>query len=348
VAAVDRRAAPDDACWDTGMASAVLAEGSGWHPAATPVWPRLPSDEWAATLATLHRWAQVVGKIRMCHTPWINHSWSVPLYVDARGLGTSLIPHVPNAYEIDFDFVDHTLRIRSSDGRRSHVALESKTTATFYAEVLAALAGLGIEADIHPVPSEIPDAVPFDADTENATYVPAHAHALWQALVQAHRVFLAFRAEFRGKVSPVHFFWGSFDLAVTRFSGRQAPPHPGGMPNFPDEVAREAYSHEVTSLGFWPGNADSPDPIFYAYAYPTPDGFAEASVEPDAATWLPDLGEFVLPYEAVRTSADPDGALLSFAESTHAAAADLADWDHTVLRNETNRLGAWWHTRRGG
>lgn len=323
-----------------------LAEGSGWHPAATPVWPELPAGEWAATLATLHRWAQVVGKVRMCHTPWVNHSWSVPLYVDARGLGTSLIPHVPNAYEIGFDFVDHRLDIRSTDGRRGSVALESKATADFYAEVLQTLAMLGIDVDIHPVPSEIPDAVPFDADRVNATYEPAHAQALWQALVQAQRVFLAFRAEFVGKVSPVHFFWGSFDLAVTRFSGREAPPHPGGLPNFPNDVAREAYSHEVTSLGFWPGSAESPDPIFYSYAYPTPDGFADASVEPEGAAWLPDLGEFVLPYDVVRRSPDPDGALLSFAESTHSAAADLADWNHAVLRNESNRLGSWWHARR--
>ena len=328
------------------MVSGILPEQCGWHPEAAPVWPGLPSEEWTATLATLHRWTQIVGKIRMCHTPWINHSWGVPLYVDARGLTTSLIPHVPNAYDMGFDFVDHKLLVRSSDGRSSRVALESKTTAVFFAEVLAALTALGIEADIHPVPSEIPDAVPFPDDTEHATYVPAHAHALWQALVQAHRVFLAFRAEFRGKVSPVHFFWGSFDLAVTRFSGREAPPHPGGMPNFPDDVAREAYSHEVTSLGFWPGSADSPDPIFYAYAYPSPDGLAQARVEPEAAMWLPDLGEFVLPYEAVRTADDPDGAVLAFAESTHAAAADLADWDDSGLRNEANRLGGWWHARR--
>jgi hypothetical protein len=328
------------------MASTFLAADSGWCPAATPVWPELPSREWAATLATLHRWTQVVGKVRMAHTPWINHSWSVPLYVDARGLTTSLIPHVPHAYDISFDFVDHHLAIRCDDGRSSRVALESKTTAAFYAEVLAALAGLGITPHIQPMPAEIPDAVPLDTDTEHATYVPEHAHALWQALLQAHRVFLAFRAEYQGKVSPVHFFWGSFDLAVTRFSGREAPPHPGGMPNFPDEVAREAYSHEVTSLGFWPGNADSPDPIFYAYAYPTPTGYDQATVEPAAASWLDALGEFVLPYEAMRTSADPDADLLAFAESTHAAAADLADWDHADLRNGANRLGAWWHRRR--
>lgn len=220
-------------------------------PRRYPDLAELPSGEWAATLATLHRWTQIVGKVRMAHTPWINHSWSVPLYVEARGLGTSLIPHVPDAYDMSFDFIDHHLTIRCDDGRISRIRLESKTTATFYSEVVAALAEMGIEPYIYPVPSEIADAVPLDADTDNCTYEPAHAQALFKALVQAHRVFLAFRAEFRGKVSPVHFFWGSFDLAVTRFSGREAPPHPGGMPNFADEVAREAYSHEVTSLGFW-------------------------------------------------------------------------------------------------
>jgi hypothetical protein len=317
---------------------------AGWRSQEIPVWPELPTTRWAATLATLHRWTQVVGKIRMAQSPWINHSWGVPLYVDARGLSTSLIPHVPYAYDIAFNFVDHRLDIRSSDGRQATVALESKTTAVFYAQVLEALAGLGIDVTIHTVPSEIAEAIPFDEDTDNATYEPAHAHALWQALLQAHRVFVAFRAEFTGKVSPVHFFWGSFDLAVTRFSGRQAPPHPGGMPNFPDDVAREAYSHELTSLGFWPGNAEAPDPIFYAYAYPTPDGYAEASVVPAEAGWLADLGEFVLPYEAVRTSQDPDAAVLAFAESTHAAAAQLGGWDEDLV-NAQNRFGAWWHSR---
>ncbi len=328
------------------MVSTELADSAGWHPTAVPLWPRLPWGHWAPTLATLHRWTQVVGKVRMAHTPWINHSWSVPLYVDARGLGTSLVPHVPNAYDVGFDFVDHVLNIRSSDGRAIRIRLESKTTATFYAEVLAALAQLGIEPAVDPMPCEIPGAVPLDTDTDNATYVPAHAHALWQAMVNAHRVFLAFRAEFRGKVSPVHFFWGSFDLAVTRFSGREAPPHPGGIPNLPDDVAREAYSHEVTSLGFWPGNPDNPEPIFYAYAYPTPEGYAQAQVAPPGAGWLPALGEFALPYDAVRDAPDPDAALLAFAESTHAAAADLAGWDDAVLRNDANRLGSWWHTRR--
>lgn len=327
------------------MAPLEFADNAGWHPTAAPAWPRLPWRQWAPTLATLHRWTQVIGKVRMAHTPWINHSWSVPLYVDARGLGTSLIPHVPHAYDIGFDFVDHVLDIRSTDGRAGRIRLESKTTADFYAEVLDELARLGIAPVIDPRPCEIPGAVPLDADTENATYVPEQAHALWQAMVQAQRVFLAFRAEFRGKVSPVHFFWGSFDLAVTRFSGREAPPHRGGVPNLADDVAREAYSHEVTSLGFWPGNLEYPEPIFYSYAYPTPEGYAQAQVAPTSAAWLPSLGEFALPYDAVCDAPDPDAALLAFAESTHAAAADLAGWDDADLLNEVNRLGAWWHNR---
>jgi hypothetical protein len=309
-------------------------------------WPSLPWRQWAPTLATLHRWTQVVGKVRMVHTPWINHSWSVPLYVDARGLSTSLIPHVPHAYDMCFDFIEHALTIRSTDASARAIRLESKTTAAFYAEVLAALAQLGVEPAIDPMPCEIPGAVPLDTDTDNATYVPEHARALWEALLHATRVFLTFRAEFIGKVSPVHFFWGSFDLAVTRFSGREAPPHAGGIPHLPDDVAREAYSHEVTSLGFWPGNSENPEPIFYAYAYPTPEGYPQAQVAPPAAGWLPSLGEFGLPYEAVRSADDPDAALLAFAESTHAAAAQLAGWDDTALRNAANRRGAWWHRRR--
>jgi hypothetical protein len=329
-----------------GRMSAPTLYPAGWHPPATAAWPALPTSDWQPTLTTLHRWTQIVGKIRMGHTPWLNHAWSVPLYVDARGLTTSLVPHVPQAYDVSFDFVEHRLVVRCSDGARRELALEHKSVAQFHDEVLAAMAGLGIGVDIHPVPSEIADAVPFGSDTDNCTYEPEHAHAFWQALVQTHRVLLAFRAEFRGKVSPVHFFWGSFDLAVTRFSGREAPEHPAGIPNFPDDVAREAYSHEVTSVGFWPGDASSPEPIFYAYAYPTPPGFAQAVVQPEQAFWLDSLGEFALPYEAVRTAADPDGALLAFAESTHAAAADLAGWDRAALENDVNRHGAWWHRRR--
>ena len=314
----------------------------------TQLWPALPTAQWGPTLATLHRWTQIVGKIRMVHTPWINHSWSVPLYVNARGLGTSLIPHVPQAYEMGFDFIDDVLRVSTTDGRQALVVLEHKTVAQFYGEVIDALAGLDIDVSIHPVPSEIPDAVPFDADTEHATYEPEHARALWQAMVQAQRVFLRSRAGFLGKVSPVHFFWGSFDLCVTRFSGREAPPHPGGMPNFPDDVAREAYSREVSSLGFWPGSAESPDPIFYAYAYPQPVGYADAAVQPEEASWLADLGEFVLPYEAVRTAADPDAALLAFADSTQHAAAVLADWDAAARDDPAYRHGAWWSARGRG
>jgi len=309
-------------------------------------WPSLDFADWRETCATLHLWSQVVGKVRLLQSPWVNHSWHVPLYVTPRGLGTSMIPHGVRAFAIGFDFIDHRLVVETSDGGVRSLPLRPQSVADFYAAVMAALAELGVPVRIHTTPNEIPDAIPFEQDRVHAAYDPAAATRFWRALVQVARVFTVFRARFIGKCSPVHFFWGSFDLAVTRFSGREAPPHPGGMPNLPDEVAREAYSHEVTSVGFWPGNADNPDPIFYSYAYPTPDGFAEARVEPGSAAWLPDLGEFVLPYEAVRTSADPDGTLLAFAESTHAAAAELADWDHAVLRDETNRLGAWWHTRR--
>ncbi len=328
------------------MASGILPEQRGWHPAAAPVWPRLPSDEWAATVATLHRWTQIVGKVRMCHTPWTNHSWSVPLYVDARGLSTSLIPYVPHAYEMGFDFVDHELLIRSSDGRSGRVALESKTTAAFYAEVLAALTALGIDADIHPVPSEIPDAVPFPADTEHATYVPEHAQALWRALVQAHRVFLTFRAEFRGKVSPVHFFWGSFDLAVTRFSGREAPPHPGGMPNFPDDVAREAYSHEVTSLGFWPGTPTTPT----RSSTPTPTHRRTASPRPRCSPTppcgCPTSASSSCPTRPCAPRRTPTAPCWPSPNRPTLRPRPCADWDDAVLCDPANRLGAWWHGRR--
>jgi hypothetical protein len=307
-------------------------------------WPELPVDDWRPTLTTLHLWTQIVGKVRMVNSPWLNHSWSVPLYVNSRGLGTSLVPHGSEGFEIDLDLVDHRLTITTTTGRRAEMALAPMSVADFYGQVMAALADLGVPVQIHPVPNEIPDAIPFPDDTVHDTYVPAHAHALWRALVQAHRVFGEFRAGFRGKASPVHFFWGSFDLAVTRFSGRSAPEHPGGVPNFPDDVARKAYSHEVTSCGFWPGSDEAPTPIFYAYAYPTPDGFRSASVSPAAAFWLDDLGEFALPYEAVRTAADPDLTLLGFLESTHRAAADLADWDD-ALECDLPHGPDWWRNR---
>jgi hypothetical protein len=297
-------------------------------------WPELPYTQWADTIETLHMWSQIVGKIRMGLSPWVNHSWSVPLYVTSRGLTTSPIPYGGRTFEIDFDFVDHRLPIRVSDGQTKSLALEPKSVAQFYHELLSTLSELGIDVSIHPVPNEITEPIPFPQDETHGAYNPEHARSLWGALVQSDRVMKAFRARFTGKVSPVHFFWGSFDLAATRFSGREAPPHPGGIPFLPDEITREAYSHEVTSCGFWPGNREAPDPIFYAYAYPTPEGFSESSVRPEAAFWLADLGEFALPYEAVRTADSPDEAVDAFFESTHAAAADLAGWDRERLEWE--------------
>ena len=300
----------------------------------TVVWPELPHTKWADTLETLHMWSQIVGKIRMELSPWVNHSWSVPFYVTPRGLTTSSIPYRGGAFQIDFDLVGHALPIVTSDGQVQTVALRHKTVAEFHAEVLAVLGGMGIRVSINPIPNELPDPIPFPEDETHGTYEPDHVAALHGALVQTARVMSEFRARFIGKVSPVHFFWGSFDLAVTRFSGRAAPPHPGGMPNLPDVVAREAYSHEVSSCGFWLGNREAPDPIFYGYAYPTPDGFSEAAVQPKDAFWLADLGEFALPYEAVRGSDAPDENLIAFCQSTYDAAADLADWDREKLEWE--------------
>lgn len=320
---------------------------SRWRPpgALASDWPALPAEEWGETLAALHLWTQVVGKVRMVCGPWLNHSWGVTLYVTSRGLGTSLVPYGAQSFEIDFDFVDSRLRARSTSGRAAEFELTPMSVASFHARTLDAMASLGMPVEINPMPNEIPDAVAFPEDTRERRYDPDHARALWGALVQAQRVLTRFRAGYLGKASPVHLFWGAFDLAVTRFSGRLAPEHPGGMPNFPDDVAREAYSHEVTSCGFWPGNASAPTPIFYAYAYPTPEGFADARVEPDAAFWLSELGEFALPYEAVRLSATPDATLLDFLESTHAAAASLAGWDRPQLECAAPAGPDWWYHR---
>ena len=304
------------------------------QPSGRTDWPALPHSEWADTLETLHMWTQIVGKIRMELSPWTNHSWSVPLYVTSRGLTTSPIPIGGRSFEIDFDFIEHRLPIRASDGQTRCLALESKSVAQFYHEVLDTLSEMGIDVSIHPVPNELPEPIPFPDDEVHGSYNPDQVQRLLGALIQSDRVMKAFRARFTGKVSPVHFFWGSFDLAVTRFSGREAPPHPGGIPHLPDEITREAYSHEVSSAGFWPGNREAPDPIFYAYAYPTPDGFAESPVSPEAAFWLTDLGEFALPYDAVRTADSPADMLVTFLESTYAAAADLANWDRVTLEWE--------------
>lgn len=320
---------------------------STWRPVRPQrsAWPELPVDQWTATLEALHLFLQVVGKIRLVCHPWINHSWGVTLYVTARGLGTGLVPYGDAGFQIDVDLVDSRVHVATTAGTTRDLPLEPMSVARFYDELLAAMGSVGMPVVIHPVPSEMADAVPFPDDTAPRDYDPAFAHTLWRALVQIHRVFTEYRAGYVGKCSPVHLFWGAFDLAVTRFSGRTAPPHPGGMPNFPDEVAREAYSHEVTSLGFWPGNRQSPTPIFYAYAYPTPDGFAQHEVEPHAAFWLDELGEFALPYEVVRTAEQPEAMLLAFAESTHAAAADLAGWDRTALEADDPHPASWWHRR---
>jgi hypothetical protein len=294
-------------------------------------WPSLPLAEWRDTYATLHMWTQIVGKIRLVQTPWVNHSWHVTLYVTARGLTTSPIPHGTRTFEIDFDFIEHQLVVRSSDGAQRTLALAPRTVADFYGALVAILTDLGLTVPIHTTPNEVEPAIPFPQDRTHGTYVPDHANRFWRILVQADRVMKAFRAGFLGKCSPVHFFWGSFDLAVTRFSGRPAPPHPGGVPHFPDWVAREAYSHEVSSCGFWPGGGAVAEPVFYSYAYPEPEGFRTATVQPASASYSPDLREFILPYEAVRTAEKPDEVLLSFLQSTYEAAADCARWDRAAL-----------------
>ena len=294
-------------------------------------WPALSYEAWKDTAATLHMWAQIVGKIRMTQTPWINHSWHVTLYVTPRGLTTSSIPHGEQTFQIDFDFTDHALVIATCDGDRSVIPLEPQTTADFYGKIMETLYELGIRVKIHTQPNEVENAIPFEKDLVHASYDAEAAHRFWRVLVQVDRVFTQFRAGFLGKSSPVHFFWGSFDLAVTRFSGRRAPEHPGGFPNMPDWVTREAYSHEVSSAGFWPGGEAMPYPIFYSYAYPTPEGFGGAPVNPSSALWNADLGEFVLKYDDVRRAESPDDALLDFLESTYAAAADLGRWDRAEL-----------------
>jgi hypothetical protein len=308
-------------------------------------WPTLPSGEWIDTIEALHLWTQVVGKIRLGYSPWLNHSWGVTLYVSTKGLRTSMIPFGNEGVELEFDFTSHQLDIHTTANQQRSVPLQPQSVAHFHQSVLDAMDSVGMPVPINPMPSEIPNAIPFDHDTAQRSYEPDHAHALWRALVQIDRVFTDFRAGFKGKASPVHFFWGSFDLAATRFSGRSAPPHPGGIPNFADDVAQEAYSHEVTSIGFWPGNRDAPEPIFYAYAYPTPDGFSSAAVQPEQAFWLDDLGEFALPYATAVAADDPDAVLASFFESTHAAAAELARWDRTTLECDHPEGPQWWRTR---
>lgn len=300
-------------------------------------WPRLRVADWAEARDTLHMWTQIVGKIRLAHAPLANHWWQVTLYVTPRGLGTSAIPYRAGAFDIEFDFIDHRLRLRVSDGSRRELALESKPVSQFYAEVMGALGDLGIRTRIHPRPNEVDPAIPFAEDHRHATYDPHAAHLFWGQLTRANRAFEEFRSAFVGKASPVHFFWGSMDLATTRFSGRPAPPHrPDGMPNLPDWVTREAYSVELSSCGFWPGGGE--EGAFYAYAYPEPAGLADRPIRPAAASYQRESGEFVLPYEAVATAPDPDRALSEFLHTTYAAAADLAHWDRAALEADPHRL----------
>ena len=294
-------------------------------------WPELPTAAWRETYATLHLWTQIIGKIRLARSPWLNHSWHVTLYVTARGLTTSPIPDGVRTFQIDFDFIDHTLRISASDGATRQLALAGQSVASFYAAVMTALAELGIHVAIDDMPSELSDPIRFSEDTQHASYDPDAVQRFHQILVNVDRVFKQFRTGFLGKASPVHFFWGSFDLAVTRFSGRRAPRHPGGVPHLSDAVACEAYSHEVSSAGFWPGSGAIDYPAFYSYAYSEPAGFRSTPVRPDAAFFSETLGEFILPYDAVRTAAQPEQALLEVLQSTYDAAANAAKWDRDAL-----------------
>ncbi len=295
------------------------------------VWPPLPLAEWRDTYDTLHMWTQIVGKTRLALAPMENHWWQVPLYVTPRGLTTSAMPHDARTFAVDFDFIDHTLAVRASDGGTRAIALTPRSVADFHAEYTATLRALGLDVRIHPTPVEVMTAIPFADDATHASYDPDAANRCWRVLMQADRVLKRFRGRFIGKASPVHFFWGSFDLASTRFSGRRAPRHGGGVPNCPDYVMIEAYSHECSSCGFWPGGGAVAEPAFYAYAYPEPPGYAQHAVEPDGAFYSREMGEFVLPYDAVRTAADPDEMLLDFVQSTYEAAADLAQWDRAAL-----------------
>ena len=297
---------------------------------AAETWPSLRLEEWQDTYATLHMWTQVVGKIRLAQTPLVNHWWNVTLDVTPRGLTTGTIPHGTDAFRIDFDFVDHRLEIATSRGGAFSTALEPRTVADFHAAVMGGLEELGMPVDIWSKPMEVEIAIPFEKDLEHASYDPDAAHRLWRILVHCDRVFGDFRSRFVGKSSPAHFFWGAFDMAVTRFSGRTAPDHPGA-PFLPSWVAREAYSHECSSGGFWPGGGPVPEPVFYAYAYPEPAGFREWSVTPEAAYYSADLFEYLLPYEAVRRAKNPDAALRAFLQSTYDAAADLGGWDRAAL-----------------
>jgi len=295
-------------------------------------WQVLDYASWLPTKETLHRWLQVIGKIRTTHTPWVNHSWGTALYISSRGVTTSLVPGWKHSFAIDVDFISHLVKITSTNGELRALPLQNESVASFYERLCGAATELDIELCFEPHPNEVADATPFSDDTRHCTYDPEAAHRFWQVLVNVHRVFQGFRSQFIGKCSPVHFFWGSLDLAVTRFSGRRAPEHPGGVPNLPDQIVREAYSHEVSSVGFWPGDERYPHPAFYSYAYPEPKGFSEAVVEPtQGAFYHPQLREFILPYNEVAVLPDHEHRVLAFCQSTYEAAAKFGEWDRELL-----------------
>ena len=297
--------------------------------ATAEAWPSLPLEEWKDTYATLHLWTQIVGKVRLTLSPKVNHWWQVPLYVTPRGLTTTAIPYKARSFEIDFDFLDHQLIIKTSDGVTKTIPLVPRSVADFYRELMATLRSLQIEVEIHTKPDEVPNPIPFEEDHEHASYDPEYANRFWRILVQADRVFKEFRSRFIGKCSPVHFFWGSFDLAVSRFSGRPAPGRPGA-----DAITREAYSHEVISHGFWPGG-NGVEAAFYSYTAPAPDGLDKAQIRPAKAFYSSEMSEFLFMYDDMRQADSPDEALLDFCQSTYEAGADLAKWDRASLERPT-------------
>jgi len=308
------------------MKQAMTSSNIQSNQANAETWPSLPLEEWKDTYATLHMWAQIVGKIRLVQSPLVNHWWQVPLYVSARGLTTSPIPYEARTFEIEFDFIDHQLRVTTSDGIKKTLALAPRSVADFYRELMRTLSSLGIEVEIRVKPDEVPDPIPFAEDETHAAYDPEYANRFWRILVQADRVFKEFRSRFIGKCSPVHFFWGSFDLAVTRFSGRRAPEREGA-----DSITREAYSHEVISHGFWPGSGNVKAPAFYSYAAPEPAGFPQAPIRPESAFYNPETSGFILYYDDVRQADSPDETLMDFLQSTYEAGANLAKWDRASL-----------------
>lgn len=303
------------------------------------IWPALPLEEWQETYATLHLWTQIVGKVRLALSEWINHYWHVTLYITPRGLSTPPIPHGRRIFQIDFDFIDHELEIHVSDGKSGRLKLQAQSVATFYKALMAELGRLELPVKIWTMPSEITDAIPFEQDELHSAYDPDFVNRFWRVLLQTDRVFKRFRSDFIGKCSPVQFYWGAADLAMTRFSGRPAPPHPGGVPNLPNYVSLESYSHEQCSCGFWPGSGPIPYPAFYAYAYPQLDGFSAEAVAPAEAFYSHDLGEFILPYDVVRQAADPDEMLLTFLQSTYEATARLGNWDRDALERKSQANG---------